>query len=72
VGEDRRAPEGGVKVTYDPEVDVLRVVLSDASIEESDEATPGLIMDYDGDGSIVALEMLDASAQIGNYHSNPR
>jgi hypothetical protein len=30
-----------VKVTYDPEVDVLRILLSDAPIEESDEDKPG-------------------------------
>ena len=31
-----------MKVTYDPEVDVLRILLSDAPIEESDEDKPGV------------------------------
>jgi len=39
-----------MKVTYDPEVDVLRILLSSAPIEESDEDKPGVILDYDKDG----------------------
>ena len=30
-----------MKIAYDPEVDVLRILLSDAAIEESDEGKPG-------------------------------
>jgi len=58
-----------VKVTYDPEVDVVRIILSDAAIEESDEDKPGLILDYDKDGNIVGLEILDASKRIENPRS---
>ncbi len=58
-----------MKVTYDPEVDVVRIILSDAAIEESDEDKPGLILDYDKDGNIVGLEILDASKRIGNPRS---
>lgn len=55
-----------MKVTYDPEVDVLRITLRDTAIEESDEEKPGLILDYDKDGNIVGLELLDASRRIEN------
>jgi len=58
-----------VKVTYDPEVDVLRIVLSDAAIEESDEDKPGVILDYDKDGNIIGLEILEASKRITNPRS---
>jgi uncharacterized protein YuzE len=58
-----------VKVTYDPEVDVLRILLSDAPIEESDEDKPGVILDYDKDGNIVGLEILEASKRIANPRS---
>ena len=44
-----------MKVTYDPEVDVLRILLNDTPIEESDEDKPGVILDYDKDGNIVGL-----------------
>jgi uncharacterized protein YuzE len=58
-----------VKVTYDPEVDVLRILLSDAPIEESDVDKPGVILDYDKDGNIVGLEILEASKRIANPRS---
>ena len=55
-----------MKLTYDPEVDVLRIVLSDADIEESDEDKPGVILDYDKDGNVVGLEILEASKRVAN------
>jgi len=58
-----------VKVTYDAETDVLRIVLSAAPVEESDEAKPGIILDYDKDGSIVGLEILNASQRTENPRS---
>ncbi len=58
-----------MKVTYDPEVDVLRILLSNAPIEESDEDKPGLILDYDKVGNIVGLEILDASKRVSNPRS---
>jgi len=62
-------PGEAVKVTYDTEVDVLRILLSDAPIEESDEDKPGVILDYDKDGNIVGLEILEASKRIANPRS---
>jgi uncharacterized protein YuzE len=58
-----------VKVTYDPEVDILRILLSDAPIEESDEDKPGVILDYDKDGNVVGLEILEASKRMTNPRS---
>ncbi len=52
-----------MQITYDPEVDVLRIVFRDAPIEESDEEY-GIITDYDRDGSIVGLEVLNASRRV--------
>ena len=58
-----------MKVTYDPEVDVLRILLSDAPIEESDEDKPGVILDYDKDGNVVRLEILEASKRVAKPRS---
>ncbi|MCE5239193.1 DUF2283 domain-containing protein [bacterium] len=55
-----------MKVTYDAEVDILRIILSDAEIEESDEDKPGVILDYDREGNIVGLEVLNASTRTAN------
>jgi len=56
-------------VTYDPEVDVLRIVLSERAVYESDEAKPGVIIDYDADGNVVGLEILDASQRVEDPRS---
>jgi uncharacterized protein YuzE len=55
-----------MKITYDPDVDVLRILFSNTPIEESDEDKPGVILDYDKDGNIVGLEILDASKRMEN------
>jgi uncharacterized protein YuzE len=55
-----------MKVKYDADVDVLRIALSDAPVEESDEEKPGVILDYDIHGNVVGLEILDASKRMGN------
>ncbi len=55
-----------MKVTHDPEVDVLRILFSNAPIVESDEDKPGIIIDYDKDGNIVGMEILDASKRMDN------
>ncbi|MGD0578758.1 MAG: DUF2283 domain-containing protein [Bryobacteraceae bacterium] len=55
-----------MKVVYDPEVDVLSVLLSDEKIAESDEEKPGLVLDYDLSGNVVALEILDAAKKMAN------
>jgi uncharacterized protein YuzE len=58
-----------MKVTYDPQDDVLRIIFSSAAIEESDQDKPGIILDYDKDGNIVGMEILDASKRIENPRS---
>ncbi|MFO7674917.1 MAG: DUF2283 domain-containing protein [bacterium] len=55
-----------MKVIYDPEVDVLRVVFRAGPVEESDEDKPGVIIDYDRDGNVVGIEILDASRRVEN------
>lgn len=55
-----------MKLSYDPEVDALRIVLSAAPIEESDESKPGVILDYDKNGHVVGIELLDASKCVEN------
>ena len=58
-----------MKVTYDQEVDVMRIVFSDAPIEESDEDKPGVILDYDREGKLVGVEILMASKRMANPRS---
>ncbi len=55
-----------MKGTDDPEVDVLRILFRDVPIEESDEDKPGVIFDYDKEGNIVGMEVLNASRRVEN------
>ncbi|HEY9526395.1 MAG TPA: DUF2283 domain-containing protein [Anaerolineales bacterium] len=53
-----------MKVIYDRETDTLTVIFSESVVSESDEDKPGVILDYDDQGDLVSLEILDASRRV--------
>jgi uncharacterized protein YuzE len=54
-----------VKVNYDTKTDTLTLLLRvDAEVVESDEEKPGVILDYDGEGNLISVEVLDASRRV--------
>lgn len=53
-----------MKIRYNKEVDVIYLQFSTAPVSESDEDKPGIIMDYAANGSIVGIEILDASKKF--------
>ena len=58
-----------MNVIYDPKTDTLTVIFRDVPVAESDEDKPGVILDYDSEGHLVGLEILDASKQVPDFAS---
>ncbi|WP_026451080.1 DUF2283 domain-containing protein [Aequorivita capsosiphonis] len=50
-----------MKVRYDKAVDILYIQISESKVEESIESKNGVIIDYDADGKLVGIEVLNAS-----------
>ncbi len=55
-----------MKVKYDNQLDVLRIIFSEKPIAESDEDKEGVILDYDDEGNIIGIEILSASKKMTN------
>jgi len=54
-----------MKVNYDPKTDTMSVILKEGcAVFESDEDKPGFILDYDVEGNLVSIEILDASTRV--------
>ena len=47
----------------------MPIRFSSAEVAESDEEKPGIILDYDGDGNIVGIEILNASRRMEDPRS---
>jgi len=53
-----------MKVIYDRETDTLTIIFAETPVAESDEDKPGVILDYDDQGNLISLEILDASRRV--------
>jgi uncharacterized protein YuzE len=54
-----------MRVSYDTKTDTLSMILKEgATISESAEDKPGVILDYDEGGDLVSVEILDASRRV--------
>jgi len=53
-------------VTYDAEVDAAYIRFSSLRVRESEEVAQGIVLDYDEDGRIVGMEVLNARKHLPN------
>lgn len=53
-----------MKVVYDPETDTLNMIFREGKVAESDEDKPGMIIDYDVQGNVISIEVLEASKKL--------
>jgi uncharacterized protein YuzE len=50
-----------MKLHVDKEADALYLRLDDSKIVESDEVSPGVVLDYNENNQVVGIEMLNLS-----------
>lgn len=48
-------------IKYNIEADIVYIRFSEGKVVESDEDKPGIILDYDENGNIIGIEVLEAS-----------
>jgi uncharacterized protein YuzE len=53
-----------MKTNYDPVIDALYVRFAETPIEGSEEVAPGIILDFDAEHRLVAIEVLDARSKL--------
>jgi uncharacterized protein YuzE len=54
-----------MRIRYDRKVDALYIRLREGEIDESDEVSEGVVMDYDNAGLLMGIEILGASRVLG-------
>ena len=54
-----------IQVSYDARADAIYIRLRQAKVDESDEVSAGVVVDYDRRGKPVGIEVLDASRLLG-------
>jgi uncharacterized protein YuzE len=54
-----------MRMTYDPAADAMYLYLTEraegAEVARTEEAAPGLMLDFDSDGQVIGIEMLSVS-----------
>jgi len=54
-----------MKIIYDPEVDALHILFQETTVT-TQELTDGIAADYDAQGRLAGIEILDAAQRLGS------
>ena len=55
-----------MKIEYDQQADAMYIRLRAGTVVESEEIRPGVVFDYDVEGKVLGIEMLDVSELTDN------
>jgi uncharacterized protein YuzE len=55
-----------MKIEYDQQADAMYIRLRTGTVAQSDEVRPGMVLDFDAQGRVLGIEMLDVSQQTDN------
>ena len=55
-----------MKIEYDQHADSMYIRLLAGTVVESEEIRPGVVFDYDVEGKVLGIEMLDVSERTDN------
>lgn len=54
-----------MRVDYDPEADAFAVSFApEGSYVDSEEVAPGVVLDFDADGQVIGIEVLDVRRRM--------
>lgn len=55
-----------MKTLYDAVADALYIRFADRPVIDSEEVKPGIVLDFDENGRVVAIEIVDASRHLAS------
>ena len=55
-----------MKIEYDPKADAMYIRLLAGEVVDSDEVRDGVVFDYDAEGRVLGIEILDVSKRSDN------
>ena len=61
-----------IKTTYDPEADAMFIYLGPEGVRSANtvEVSPGVMLDYDGEGKLIGIEILDVRSRMADKSPN--
>ncbi|GBC68611.1 hypothetical protein HRbin01_00294 [archaeon HR01] len=61
---DKSREERSMKVTYDPETDIIYIVLRDGEVYDSKEENEDIRLEYGKKGELIGIEIMNARANL--------
>ena len=55
-----------MKIEYNQQADAMYIRLRAGDVAESEEVRPGVVLDFDTQGQVLGIEMLDVSKRTDN------